>query len=127
MSPIETINTYETVFILTPVLNDQQREEVLAKFQKSLKDGGAKITSQEDWGMKKLAYPIDKKTTGFYYLIEFDAPTTLIDGLETEFRRDESVIRFLTIRLDKYAKEYAERRRQKGFGKKKPAAETAEA
>lgn len=126
-STIEAVNTYETVFILTPVLNDQQREEVLAKFQKTLKDGKAKITHQEDWGMKKLAYPIGKKTTGFYYLIEFEAPTSLIDTLETEYRRDETVIRFLTVRLDKYAKEYAERRRKKGFGKSKPApaAETA--
>ena len=102
---------YETVFILTPVLSDDQMKEAVAKFQKVLTDGGASIVNTEEWGLRKLAYPIQKKSTGFYTLIEFDADPQLIKKLETAYRRDERVIRFLTFRLDKYAAEYAEKRR----------------
>ncbi len=102
---------YETVFILTPVLSDDQMKEAVAKFQKVLVDGGANIVNTEEWGLRKLAYPIQKKSTGFYNLIEFDADPTIVKKLETAYRRDERVIRFLTFRLDKYAAEYAEKRR----------------
>ncbi len=102
---------YETVFILTPVLSDDQMKEAVAKFQKVLTDGGATIVSTEEWGLRKLAYPIQKKSTGFYNLIEFEADPQLIKKLEIAYRRDERVIRFLTFRLDKYAAEYAEKRR----------------
>ena len=105
------MNSYETVFILTPVLSDEQMKEAVAKFQKVLTDGGASIVNTEEWGLRKLAYPIQKKSTGFYNLIEFDADPQLIKKLETAYRRDERVIRFLTFRLDKYAAEYAEKRR----------------
>ena len=69
--------------------------------------------SGEEWGLKKLAYPIQKKTTGFYFLIEFEGEGSLVDILETQYRRDERVIRFLTFKMDKYAVEYAEKRRNK--------------
>ncbi len=102
---------YETVFILTPVLSDEQMKEAVAKFSKVLTDAGATLVNTEEWGLRKLAYPIAKKSTGYYTLIEFDAPTTTVKKLETAFRRDERVIRFLTFRQDKYAAEYAAKRR----------------
>ncbi len=105
------MNNYETVFILTPVLSDVQMKEAVEKFSKVLTDNGATIVNTEEWGLRKLAYPIQKKSTGFYSLIEFDGPAEIVKKLETAFRRDERVIRFLTFRLDKYAHEYAAKRR----------------
>uniref|UniRef100_A0AB33IT58 Small ribosomal subunit protein bS6 n=1 Tax=Prevotella sp. GTC17254 TaxID=3236794 RepID=A0AB33IT58_9BACT len=107
------MNRYETVFILTPVLSDEQMKETVAKFKKLLTGNGAEILNEEAWGLKKMAYAIEKKSTGFYCLLEFNAEPTLIDTLETGYRRDEKVIRFITVKLDKYAAEYAEKRKQK--------------
>ncbi|MBX7093437.1 MAG: 30S ribosomal protein S6 [Flavobacteriales bacterium] len=104
-------NRYETVFILTPVLSDDQAKEAVAKFKGILKDLKAKVVHDEFWGLKKLAYPIQKKTTGFYQLIEFDADAEVIARLEVEYRRDERVLRFLTVKLDKHAVAYNERKR----------------
>ncbi|MBR5351984.1 MAG: 30S ribosomal protein S6 [Prevotella sp.] len=111
------MNQYETVFILTPVLSDDQMKETVAKFRKILTDNGAEILNEEDWGLKKLAYQIEKKTSGFYHLIEFKAEPNVIKTLETGYRRDEKVIRFITVKLDKYAAEYAEKRRNKNTKK----------
>ena len=102
---------YETVFILTPVLSDVQMKEAVEKFTKVLTDNGATIVNTEEWGMKKLAYPIQKKSSGFYTLVEFEGEPTLVKKLETAFRRDERVLRFLVFRQDKYAAEYAAKRR----------------
>ena len=114
------MNQYETVFILTPVLSDEQMKETVAKFKKLLTDNGAEILNDEAWGLKKLAYNIQKKTSGFYNLIEFKDEPTLIDKLEIGYRRDEKVIRYMTDKLDKYAAAYAEKRRAK-LGKKEEA------
>ncbi len=105
------MNKYETVFILTPVLSDAQMKEAVDKFTGILKEQGAEIVNVENWGLRKLAYPIQKKSTGFYNLVEFEAKPEVIETLEINFRRDERVIRFLTFRQDKYAAEYAEKRR----------------
>ena len=102
---------YETVFLLTPVLSDAQMKEAVEKFAKALTDNGAEIVNEEEWGLRKLAYPIQKKSTGFYCFIEFEGVPTLVKKLDTAFRRDERVIRFLVFRQDKYAAEYAEKRR----------------
>ena len=107
------MNHYETVFILTPVLSDEQMKETVAKFRKLLADNGAEILNEEAWGLKKLAYNIQKKSSGFYALLEFNAEPSVINTLETGFRRDEKVIRFMTVKLDKYAAAYAEKRRAK--------------
>ena len=115
------MNQYETVFILTPVLSDDQTKETVAKFKKILTDNGAEILNEEAWGLKKMAYAIDKKSTGFYNLVEFKAEPSVIKKLETGFRRDEKVIRFLTVKLDKYAAAYAEKRRDKYATKKEEA------
>ena len=117
---INSMNQYETVFILTPVLSDEQMKETVAKFKKLLTDNGAEILNEEAWGLKKMAYPIQKKSTGFYNLVEFKAEPTVVNKLETAFRRDEKVIRFITVKLDKYAAAYAEKRRAK-FAKKEEA------
>ncbi|PIF01492.1 MAG: 30S ribosomal protein S6 [Maribacter sp.] len=105
------MNNYETVFILNPVLSDVQIEETVKKFEDFLIKKDAKIVSKENWGLKKLAYPIQNKKSGFYHLFEFTAPGELITPYEQEFRRDERVMRFLTVKLDKHAIEWAEKRR----------------
>jgi small subunit ribosomal protein S6 len=105
------MNQYETVFILTPVLSDVQMKEAVEKFKATLTESGATITNEENWGLRKLAYPIQKKSTGFYSLLQFDADPSVIAKLELQFRRDERVLRFLSFRLDKYAYEYAEKRK----------------
>ena len=107
------IKQYETVFIATPVLSDSQMKEAAAKYTKFITDNGGEIVSEENWGLKQLAYPINKKTTGFYYLIEFKADTQFVNALETQYRRDERIIRFLTFAMDKHAVAYAEKRRNK--------------
>jgi small subunit ribosomal protein S6 len=107
------LNHYETVFIATPVLSDAQIKETVQKFKSLIESEGGEVVSEEDWGLRKLAYPIQKKSTGFYYLIDFKAEGTFVKKLETEYRRDERIIRFLTFVLDKHAVEYSEKRRKK--------------
>ncbi|PTX19305.1 SSU ribosomal protein S6P [Pontibacter mucosus] len=109
------LRNYETVFILTPLLNETQMQETVEKFREVLKENGADIIHEENWGLRKLAYPIQKKSTGFYHLIEFKAPTNVVDALELAYRRDEKVVRFLTTALDKHAVTYNERRRNGEF------------
>ena len=113
------MNNYETVFILNPVLSEEQAKDTVDKFVKVLTGHKATIVNVEQWGLKKMAYPIQKKSTGFYNLIEFTAPSESINVLETEYRRDESVMRFLTTVLDKFAVEYNNRRRKGEFNKNK--------
>ncbi len=107
------LNQYETVFIVTPILSDSQMKETVSKFSDYLKNNGAEILHEDNWGLKKLAYPIKNKKTGYYHLIEFKAESDLIAKLEIEYRRDEKIIRFLTFRLDKYAIEYSAKRKAK--------------
>ncbi|MCG8697770.1 MAG: 30S ribosomal protein S6 [Bacteroidales bacterium] len=107
------MNSYETVFIATPVLSEAQMKEAVDKFKKMITDNGGNIKHEENWGLRKLAYPIQKKSTGFYHLIEFSCEGEFIGKLETEFRRDERIIRFLTFKMDKYSVAYAERKREK--------------
>jgi small subunit ribosomal protein S6 len=107
------MNQYETVFILTPVLSDEQMKEAVKKYEDQLTDRGAEIVHEENWGMRKLAYPIQKKSTGFYQLIEYKAEGTVIADVETELKRDERILRFLTVKLDKHAIAYNEKKRKK--------------
>ena len=107
------MNQYETVFILTPVLSDDQMKEAVEKFKGILTSNGAEIINEDLWGLKKLAYPIQKKSTGFYVLVEFKAEPSVIKTLEVNYRRDERVIRYITIKNEKYAAQYAEKRRNK--------------
>jgi len=117
---------YETVFIATPVLSDSQMKEAVAKYTDLIKANGGEIVYEEDWGLKQLAYPIQHKTSGFYYLIEFKAAPEFVATLETQYHRDERIIRYITVALDKHAVAYAEHRRAKKAAKAaEPAAEAA--
>lgn len=117
---------YETVFILTPVLSDDQAKEAAKKIKTTITDLGGKIVNEENWGLKKLAYPIQKKTTGFYHLMEFAGEgEAIIGALELVYKRDERILRFLTVVLDKHAVAYADKRKglvAEGRTKKKEAA-----
>jgi len=117
---------YEIVIVLTPLLSEETAKEAIAKYSKVLTDGGAEIVQEDNWGLRKLAYPIQKKTTGYYHLTEFKAPGDLINKLEVELRRDERVLRFLTIALDKHAVAYNDKKRSGAFNKK-PAAKVEDA
>jgi small subunit ribosomal protein S6 len=105
------INQYETVFIMTPVLSEEQMKEAVSKFHKLLAEKGAEIVYENNWGLRKLAYPIQKKSTGFYYLIEFKAEGNVVRDLEVIYKRDERVLRFLTVKLDKHSIAYNEKKR----------------
>ncbi|WP_242086283.1 30S ribosomal protein S6 [Aestuariivivens sediminis] len=107
------MNHYETVFILNPVLSEDQIKETVKKYEDFLVSKGAKMVAKEDWGLKKLAYPIQNKKSGFYHLFEFTVEGDVINQLELEFRRDERFMRYLTVKLDKHAVSWAERRREK--------------
>ncbi len=105
------LNQYETVFIMTPVLSDDQMKETVKKFEQFLIEKGAEIIHQENWGLRKLEYPILKKTSGFYHLLEFKAEGNVIKELETQYRRDERIMRYLTVKMEKHAIAYSEKRR----------------
>lgn len=107
------MNNYETVFILTPVLSEDQTKEAVKKFEEEIKSLGGKLTNSESWGLKKLAYPIQKKTTGFYFLLEYEGEGNLVSELEVTYKRDERVMRFLTVKMDKHHKEWAEKRKSR--------------
>ncbi len=118
------LKQYETVFIATPVLSEQQMKEAVAKYTKLITDNGGEVVYEEDWGLRQLAYPIQHKTSGFYYLIQFKAEPSFVEILETQYFRDERIIRFLTVALDKDAVAYAEHRREnRGKAKAAPSTE----
>ena len=115
------MKSYETVFILTPVLSEDQAKEAVKKYESEIKSFGAKIKHSESWGLKKLAYPIQKKSTGFYFLFEFEATNTTVADFEVLLKRDERILRFLTVKMNEDHIEYAESRRKKNSGKAAPA------
>ena len=121
------LKNYETVFILTPLLNEGQVQETIEKFRQVLKENSAEIIHEENWGLRKLAYPIQKKSNGFYVLIEFKGPAEIVDLLEIAYRRDEKIVRFLTTVLDKHAVSYNERRRNGEMNQQKAAKREKEA
>ena len=111
------VKQYETIIINSPLVTEGQLKESLTKFREFLLSNGAEMVHEEDWGLKKFAYPIKKKTTGFYHLFEYKADPELIQKLETEFNRDEKILRYLTVLLDKFGIEYNDRRRKGGYKK----------
>jgi small subunit ribosomal protein S6 len=117
------MNSYETVFILTPVLSEEQAKEAVQKFESQISSLGGKVKHSESWGLRKLAYPIQKKSTGFYFLTEFQAPGSAIGELEVAYKRDERVMRFLSVRMDADHITYAESRRKRLGAKKSAPAE----
>ena len=117
------MNQYETVFITTPVLSADEYTRTVKKYLDFIESNGGEIISKEDWGIKQLAYPIQKKTTGYYSLVEFKVDPQIIKRLEIQYKRDENIMRFLTVRLDKYAAKYAQQRRDKLAGRTKKTEE----
>ncbi|MEC7405330.1 MAG: 30S ribosomal protein S6 [Bacteroidota bacterium] len=107
------MKNYETTFIITPVLSEKEVQETVSTYKKFIESNGGKIINEEAWGLKQLAYAIEKKTTGVYHHFEFQSNGALIDTLELAFRRDENILRFLTIALDRYGVEYNEKKRNK--------------
>ena len=111
------MKNYETVFILNPALSEEQVQNAVDKYEKYLKSNGSKIVAKEIWGLKKLAYTIQNKNSGFYNLIEYTAPADVVSSLEVEFSRDETIMRYLTVTLDKDALAWAEKRRNRNTKK----------
>lgn len=121
------MNQYETTIIITPLLTEEQMKEVAGKFRDYLVSNQAEVLHEENWGLRKLAYPIAKKNTGFYHLMEFKADPALIQRLEIEFKRDERVMRFLTVSMDEHAIEFNNRRRRGDFNRNRDRGNTATA
>lgn len=107
------MNRYETVFIFTPVLSEEQAKEAVGTYKDLLKAEGSKIVHTEDWGLRKLAYPIQKKSNAFYFLVEHETKAEFLTTLETQFKRDERLLRWLTTRMDKHAIAWADKRRSR--------------
>jgi small subunit ribosomal protein S6 len=120
-----TKNQYESVIILTPVLSERQMQDAITNYRQLITENGGELIHEEDWGLTKLAFPIQKKTTGFYHIFEFAGPSDLVAKLELTYRRDEQVMRYLTTRLDKHAIAYNEKRRRGEFDKPKVEKEVA--
>ena len=115
------LRDYETTFVLTPVLSDEQLQTAIAKIRDFLKENKAEIVHEDNIGLKKLAYPIQHKSTGVYHLFEFRATPEVIAALETEYRREENIIRFLTMTLGKHGVEYNVKKRSGVWDKKAEA------
>jgi small subunit ribosomal protein S6 len=98
---------------MTPVLSEEQMKETVEKYQKFLISKQSEIVHEDNWGLRKLAYPIQKKSTGFYHLIEFKSEPEIIREWEVMFKRDERILRFLTVALEKHAITYNEKKRNK--------------
>ncbi len=120
------MTNYETVTIFTPVLTESEMQERTTALVDFLKENGAEITHIDSWGMKKLAYPIQKKTTGFYFIIEYQAPGDIIKKLDVRFKRDTDVLRALNVKLDKWGVQYLDMKRKGLIGKKKDPVEAVE-
>ncbi|MGB1241583.1 MAG: 30S ribosomal protein S6 [Chitinophagales bacterium] len=116
---------YELVIVITPVLKDAEQKELANAYIDLLKTYGAEIIEKDFWGLKQLAYPIKKKTTGVYMVVEYKSEVDVIDKVELQLKRDERILRFLTTRLDKHAIEYNDKKRQGlvGRNRKKKAGE----
>jgi small subunit ribosomal protein S6 len=112
------MNQYETVFIMTPVLSEDQMKETVDKFRKYLKSKDAEIIFDDSWGLRKLAYPIQNKSTGFYHLFEYKLEGKELQDFELLYKRDERILRFLTVKLDKHAIAYNEKKRKKAAEEK---------
>jgi small subunit ribosomal protein S6 len=110
-------NQYESVVILTPVLSEKQMTDAITSYRQLITENGGEVTHEENWGLTKLAYPIQKKVTGFYHIYEFSAPGDIVEKMETRFARDEQVMRHITIKLDKHAALYNERKKKGEFNK----------
>jgi small subunit ribosomal protein S6 len=105
------MNNYELMVIFTPVLSNEEFRAEQKKYAAIVKDAGGSAVAENAWGLKSLAYPIRKKTTGLYWVMEYTASSDFNEKLRTQLLRDENVLRHLATRLDKYAVEYNQKKR----------------
>lgn len=120
------MNHYELIVILSPVLSEEEAKKTMKAYTDTIAEAQGAIVHEEAWGMRQLAYPIQKKTTGIYHLVEYTAPGDLNAKLEVMFKRDDNVIRHMVTKLDKFGIDYAVKRRNGEIGKKKAAMAAAE-
>ena len=106
------MNNYELMVIFTPVLSEEDFKLAQKKYTAFIKENGASVVHENPWGLKSLAYEIQKKTTGLYWVLEYDAPSDFNEKLKIQILRDESILRFMATKLDKYAVEYNNRKRK---------------
>jgi len=106
------MNNYELMVIFTPVLSEEDYKATQKKYTAFVKENGGELLHDNPWGLKSLAYPIQKKTTGLYWVMEYNAPSDFNEKLKIQILRDETVLRFMATRLDKYAVEYNAKRRR---------------
>jgi len=106
------MQNYELMVIFTPVLSEEEFKAAQKKFTSLVSENGGEVVYENAWGLKSLAYPIQKKTTGLYWVLEYAAPTDFNEKLKTQLLRDESVIRHMFTALDKYAVEYNAKKRK---------------
>lgn len=109
---------YETVVIFTPILSDEEFKRTADAYKDIIKANGGEIVHEEQWGLRQLAYAINKKTTGIYLVLEYKGDNNAVAKLELQFKRDENILRFMTIKLDKFSTDYNERKRRGEIGKK---------
>jgi small subunit ribosomal protein S6 len=105
------MSNYELMVIFTPVLSDEEFKGEQKRYAALVKDSGGSIIAENAWGLKSLAYPIRKKTTGLYWVLEYAAPSDFNEKLKVQLLRDENILRHLATRLDKYAVEYNQKKR----------------
>jgi len=103
------MNTYESIFILKPTLSDEDVQKIVNKLEGIVKQSG-ELISAENWGKKKLAYEVMKEKKGIYVLLRFLGKGELVLELEKNYRFDDSVIKFLTVKLDKKGVELLKKR-----------------
>ena len=109
------MNNYELMVIFTPVLSEEDFKASQKKYSDMITEAGGEIIASNPWGLKSLAFPIQKKTTGIYWILEFTGPSDLNEKLKIQMLRDEQVMRHMITRLDKYAVEYNHVKRNGGF------------
>lgn len=119
IQPKKFKNEYETTFILNPELSEGEHKKAVDDIIQLIKDNDGTVHNIERWGMRRLAYPIEKKTNGYYAFIEFQVFGDFITRLEREFRYSENVLRYLTVKLDKHSLAFNKKRREQGFGLRK--------
>jgi small subunit ribosomal protein S6 len=105
------MNNYELMVIFTPVLSDDEFKAAQKKYSDLVIENGGEIEHSNPWGLKSLAYPIQKKTTGIYWVVEYNAPSIFNEKLKVQMLRDEQIMRQMVTRLDKYAFAYNHRKR----------------
>ncbi|MBA3647824.1 MAG: 30S ribosomal protein S6 [Chitinophagales bacterium] len=113
------LNNYETVIIFSPLLSEEDIKKGIAKYTKLVADSGAVIVEERTWGLRQMSYSIKGKSNGIYYILEYAATAPLVQKIEIEYKRDENILRFLTVKLDKFGIDYNDRRRRGLVGKDK--------